>query len=95
MTIEEVIKKLKARIDDDFVNDEPYPYDLKIAIEALEKQAPKKPTLIEDKMYMCPVCYNNLMFKWAVYPTVKNTHIGLRFCLGCGQAIDWGEVNAE
>ena len=65
---------------------------LSIAYHCLEKQIPIKPTLIEDKMYMCPKCYNNLMFKWEKYPTILNSHIGLNYCLGCGQKLDWCEV---
>lgn len=34
-----------------------------IAINALEKQMPKKPDCIEDKMWCCPVCDNNLLHK--------------------------------
>lgn len=64
---------------------------------AIEKQIPKKPILIEDKMYCCPNkgCWNNLLFKYKVYPNVLNEKKGLRFCLACGQRIDWEEGAEE
>ena len=37
MTPEEAIKKIQARIDTDFLNNEPFPTELEMAIEALEK----------------------------------------------------------
>ena len=63
-----------------------------IAINALEKQIPKKPDCIEDKMYCCPVCDNNLMYKWIKYPTrlMPKTE-GLPHCMSCGQKIDWSD----
>ena len=63
---------------------------LKMAINALEKQIAKKPDCIEDKMWCCPVCYNNLLHKWVKYPTelMPKTE-GLPYCMSCGQKIDW------
>lgn len=61
------------------------------SIEALEKQIPKKPDCIEDKMWCCPVCDNNLLPKWIKYPTrLMPKSEGLPHCMSCGQAIDWG-----
>lgn len=63
-----------------------------VAIDAMEKQIPKKPKEYEDKYYACPVCGNVLLHKWEKYPeklTDKND--GLPYCLGCGQALDWRE----
>ena len=64
----------------------------KTIINALEKQIPKKPYCIEDKMWCCPVCYNNLLPKWVEYPTelMPKTE-GLPHCMSCGQKIDWNE----
>lgn len=39
MTPKEAIKKIQERIDTDFLNGEPFPTELEMAIEALEKQA--------------------------------------------------------
>ena len=63
-----------------------------VAIEALEKQIPKKPDCIEDKMWCCPVCDNHLLPKWVKYPTdlMPKTE-GLPHCMSCGQRIDWSE----
>ena len=63
-----------------------------IAIQALEKQIPKKPDCIEDKMWCCPVCDNHLLPKWVKYPTklMPKTE-GLPHCMSCGQAIDWSD----
>lgn len=61
-----------------------------VAINALEKQIPKKPDCIEDKMWCCPVCDNNLLHKWIEYPTrLMPKSEGLPHCMSCGQAIDW------
>lgn len=65
---------------------------LDAAIEALEKQLPKKPIEYEDKYYACPTCGNVLMHKWEKYPTVlADRKNGLPCCLSCLQAIDWSE----
>ena len=63
-----------------------------VAINALEKQIPKKPDCIEDKMWCCPVCDNNLLHKWIKYPTkLMPKSEGLPHCMSCGQAIDWSD----
>lgn len=62
------------------------------AVQALGKQIQKKPIEYEDKYYACPICENPLMYKWEKYPTnLMDKKSGLPYCLGCGQAIDWGE----
>lgn len=57
---------------------------LDMAIEALEKQIPKKPKAKDDNFAMsygiCPNC-NNIIDDW-------NDN---RFCNECGQAISWEE----
>ena len=65
---------------------------LKMAINALENQIPKKPYCIEDRMWCCPVCDNHLLPKWVKYPTelMPKTE-GLPHCMSCGQKIDWNE----
>ena len=63
-----------------------------MAINALEKQIAKKPDCIEDKMWCCPVCDNNLLHKWIKYPTrLMPKSEGLPHCMSCGQAIDWSD----
>lgn len=71
-----------------------YPMDyaaaFETAIEALEKQVPKKPIEYEDKYYGCPTCGNVTMMKWERYPDIPMSKIyGLPYCLGCGQALLW------
>ena len=63
-----------------------------VAIEALEKQIPKKPDCIEDKIWCCPVCDNHLLPKWVKYPTklMPKTE-GLPHCMSCGQKLDWSD----
>ena len=59
---------------------------IKLAIEALEKQIPKKPIIKKwsggNKTYNCPSCdcdYNRF-------------YISKEYCMYCGQKIDWEEV---
>lgn len=52
-----------------------------LAIEALEKQIPKKPIELN-----CPRCrFNGIDNSWWVFT----------YCPECGQAIDWSEDNDE
>ncbi|NLE23749.1 MAG: hypothetical protein GX625_00165 [Clostridiaceae bacterium] len=84
---EEALKEIKKQIAD-----AGYVYDdfLDICKEALEKQIPKKPEIIEGKMWVCPNCDNNLLWLYEKYPEKKTElNKGLPFCLSCGQAIDW------
>ena len=63
-----------------------------LAIEDMQKQIPKKPKEYEDKYYGCPVCGNNLMHKWLIYPEkLMPKSNGLPCCLNCLQAIDWSD----
>ena len=65
---------------------------LKVAIQELEKQIPKKPKEYEDKFYACPICRNVLLHKWKKYNTeLMDKSNGLPYCLGCGQKLDWSE----
>ena len=65
---------------------------LTMAINALEKQIPKKPIEYEDKFYACPVCKNPVMHKWEKYNTeLMEKSNGLPVCLNCLQAIDWSD----
>lgn len=93
MTNAEAIETIKiaiAEVEWDYLMD--YTVAFETAIEALEKQIPKKPICVEDKMWCCPVCYNNLLNKWVKYPTkLVPKSAGLPYCLSCGQTIDWSE----
>lgn len=59
---------------------------INIAIQALEKQVPKKPTQLNGKiryceMFKCPSC--GCEFSGRVS----------KFCFRCGQKLDWSEEN--
>ena len=87
MTYEEAIKVLRVILDPyDYPFGEKskcYQYDLEAinkAIEALEKQIPKKPYDIVH----CPLC--KIEVELQPIDTEQVT-----YCLHCGQAIDWSD----
>lgn len=61
-----------------------------MAIQALEKQIPKKPIKREKQVvryvntYYCPIC--NLV--------ITGTNIA-KWCCHCGQKLDWGDCNGD
>lgn len=63
---------------------------LDVAIQALEKQMPKKPIKSEKQVvryvntYYCPIC--NL--------GITGTNIA-KWCYHCGQKLDWGDDNGD
>lgn len=57
---------------------------IKLAIDALEKQVPKKPISNKRGYYDCPNCSCNL-------EVVLDEVSDIDFCFICGQAIDWTE----
>lgn len=59
---------------------------LKKAIDALEKQVPKKPEY-DGHTFACPTCKTIFLFKTG---EIK----GFR-CKWCGQAIDWDDDDTE
>ena len=93
MTYEEAIKCINNVLNSDYHYDESLGYQLTsddfewldLAIEALEKQIPKKPVWERlgdslsnaDIITMCPCCYKGIE---------EDEH----HC-ECGQLIDWGE----
>lgn len=86
----ETIKIAIAEVEWEYPMD--YAAAFETAIEALEKQVPKKPIEYEDKYYGCPTCGNVTMMKWEQYPDIPMSKIyGLPYCLGCGQVLDWSE----
>lgn len=60
------------------------------AIEALEKQVPKKPVLEKAKgivgidMWHCPVCDGEIISDW-------NRDIANSYCHLCGQRLNWSD----
>lgn len=66
---------------------------MRIAIQALEKQIPKKPRktdsyrgmLIRVYAYACPTCGNACLEKY------MNERQNTMFCWNCGQKLDWSD----
>ena len=59
---------------------------IKLAIEALEKQVPKKP-IYGDANTRCPNCGEVLLYFANVFK--------ICYCDECGQRLDWSEENDE
>lgn len=73
----------------------------KAILDALNKQMPKKPTYVDtrfrnhgrhvgdgvslDKCYKCPTCWSHIFHVWD----------SEKYCVYCGQALDWGTDNDE
>ena len=68
---------------------------IQIAIQALEKQIPKKPRKTDSYRgvlkrvyaYVCPTCGNACLEKY------MNERQNTMFCWNCGQKLDWSEEN--
>ena len=77
MTNEEAIENLKYLISDDCTDTQhDFVKEIKIAIEALEKQTPKKPYWETYDGWHCKSCGLSVFSDDS-------------FCPACGQAIDW------
>ena len=95
MTNREAIERIKDHIDIHKINEKNAVYiseALEMAIEALEKQTPKKPekciefgTLFE--LY-CPTCDTKIGFGFDFCGAIKKYN-DMKNCIHCGQAIDW------
>lgn len=91
MTTEEAIETIKIAIADVEWN---YPLDYSIAfekaIEALEKQIPKRAISTYKENYKCPTCESYIDI------TDDDLHvyeiIPPEYCPNCGQALDWSET---
>ena len=96
MTNEEAIRRLRYHfaIHDD---GRPTPYldeAVQMAIEALEKQIPKKPkeTDAYPHRLCCPTCHWTLCFNKENADGYRMMHM-FTYCPECGQAIDWSDNN--
>lgn len=60
---------------------------LGLAIQALEKQIPKKPTEINDECgyFECPTCGDLIYAEGARFKEHK-------YCLSCGRKLDWSDT---
>ena len=84
MTSKEAIKQFKERLAiTDYRQQIPEYYEaIELAIEALEKQIPKKPVNYNSIPHSrCPICNNSVK----VYEDAHEYH----YCLYCGQCLDW------
>ena len=87
MTHEEAIKNinaLNAVCGQKGFYDAEFESALALAIEALEKQIPKKP-LHMHKNYYCPICKED---GWILWDDAEPNDMD-KYCGKCGQAIDW------
>ena len=88
MTLEEAIRTIRVAIAEVEWN---YPLDyaeaIEVAIEALEKQIPKKPIYSGGHEYICPNC-NRFTRK----REQQHGNIIIPYCKWCGQALDWRET---
>lgn len=87
--LEDLIKEAESHMTGNKIDDE-IPIDdktaLEMAIQALEKQVPKK------------VIWENEIFLWAYCPNCGSDicdedNVELKFCTDCGQALDWSDEN--
>ena len=74
--IECAIRHIQTAVDVD-------PWAVEIAVEAMEKQIPKK-VRITTSTKRCSVCGRQLS-------GIGNIHPERNYCQRCGQAIDWDE----
>ena len=92
MTVEEAIKYVVKEVCEDcYGSDEPMgdckTCGVKIAIECMEKQIPKKPIKDDTSYsgYKCPTCNSNI-YQLRSHNIYRTPH-----CIFCGQKIDWEE----
>ena len=106
MTVSESIEKLKnmrlfMQIEDKnndckFTEDDYKANEM--AIQALEKQIPKKPNKtidsswgIQREAHTCPVCDYYLTEVHFIAPQKIESNKKITYCETCGQAIDWSD----
>ena len=71
---------------------------LDVAIQALEKQIPKKPNKaidsswgVKKEAHTCPVCDYYLTEVHFIAPQKIESNKKITYCETCGQAIDWSD----
>lgn len=90
MSDEEAKRKLLCCVEWEYSND--YAVAVEVAVNALEKQIPKKVTFsgdayVDGELYYdtasCPAC--DCVFE-------DETEFGFNHCPNCGQALDWSDM---
>lgn len=81
----DTLRALSAAVEWDFPLD--YAAAIDEAIEALEKQVPKKPTVPVDT-WLCPSCGESVEYQQKLGDNVLY-HGQHDFCPNCGQGICW------
>lgn len=82
--IQKAIAHYKHGINHDIFSESVISY-AKLAVNALEKQVPKKVIYVDEHFFYvayCPACGSYV-------GTGSATHV--KFCRNCGQALDWSE----
>ena len=69
--IQNAIRHIKTSVDIDS-------WAMEIAVEAMEKQVPKKPKIPMDAYWLCPTCGRKINYPF-------------EYCVSCGQKICWEE----
>ena len=88
MTAKEALEYFKRRKEQTELNDRVQQAE-DLAIEALEKQIPKRAISTYKENYKCPTCENYIeitdddLYVYEIEPP--------EYCPNCGQALDWGE----
>ena len=101
MTPIEAIRKIKEH-NEIHQHKEPYAFyiteALNMAVDALEKQIPKKPIIrltgqmCGNWIRSCPTCNAKLVERvTTVDISVPHIYNNSNFCIKCGQRLDWGD----
>ena len=81
----DIIKTAIAEVEWNYPID--YAIAFKTAVEALEKQIPKKPKLLDSgEFYSCPSC--DIVIR---KNEPSHGNIDIPHCKWCGQALDWSD----
>ena len=87
MKIQGAIENLKYLISDNCTdNQTDFIEEIEIAIDALQKQIPKKPIrTFQSGFFWCADCER------AIKMRINHSKINIRYCPFCGRALDWGD----
>ena len=75
---QELIDELQENIEESF-GTLIYAHEIEVIVGALEKQIPKKLHIYANGTEHCPCC------------DYDNTALRFKYCIECGQSLDWSE----